>query len=83
MAKVNPKEVARAMGENAVAFVKNPKAQSRRAYEVATGLANNAIAEVRPLSPLKPENRPGVPAEALRNGGMVKVGKGSTPYKCK
>ena len=78
MAKVNPKEVARAMGENAVAFVKNPKAQSRRAYEVATGLASNAIAEVRPRSPLKPENRPGVPVEALRDGGMVNCTRPST-----
>lgn len=76
MATVNSKEMARAVGENALAFAKNPKAQSQRAYEVAKDLANEAVAGVRPRSPLKPENRPGVPVEAMKNGGLV------TKYKC-
>jgi hypothetical protein len=77
------KEAARAIGQNAAAFATNPKAQSVRAYTAAKDMAEGLIAPARARSPLKPENRPGVPVEALKNGGMVKMSKASTPHKVK
>lgn len=79
---MDSKELARAVGENAVAFVKNPGKQSLRAYEVAQGMAKSWADDKKQRSPLKPEHRPGVPVEALKNGGLVKSTAKATPYKC-
>lgn len=62
----NPtKEVFRATGENIANFAMHPALQSQRAKAILQQLFLEWANQNRGMSPLDPNNRPGVPQEAL------------------
>lgn len=64
-------EFLRAIGENGVNFLKHPAMQSQKAQQILQELFLEWANKQRPMSPLDPNNRPGVPMEALPGGGML------------
>lgn len=72
----NPRaEFFRALNENGVEFLKHPAMQSQRAQQILQELILEWANKQRPMSPLDPNNRPGVPLDALpASRGMLSGG---------
>ena len=60
-----PVEFMRAIGQNGMEFLKHPAMQSQKAQQILQQLFLDWSNQQRGNSPLDPNNRPGVPAEAL------------------
>lgn len=70
-------EFLRAIGQNGVEFLKHPMMQSQQAQQILQQLFLDWAAKNRPMSPLDPNNRPGVPVDALPASRGMLTGAGS------